>query len=287
VLKAVSKSGLGRGLGAILEEVEEAYISNIHASTELIKEVEISDITVNPFQPRTHFDDSLISELSESIKKHGLLQPVLVIKSGDGYMLVAGERRLRAVKLSGANRIKAIVADIDKTKIRELALIENIQRENLNPIELAISLKELIEEYGVTHEEISETIKKSRSFVTNSLRLLNLSASTKENLSVGAITYGHAKVLVGLDEKEQKDLVNTIIGQKLSVRETEELVSKIKKSSPLKKVALTKEAIRLDAKELIKMLENKLNLNITTAKNSLTIKFDSQIQINTLLKAIK
>jgi ParB family transcriptional regulator, chromosome partitioning protein len=287
VLKAVSKSGLGRGLGAILEEVEEAYISNIHASTELIKEVEISDITVNPFQPRTHFDDSLISELSESIKKHGLLQPVLVIKSSDGYMLVAGERRLRAVKLSGATRIKAIIADIDKTKIRELALIENIQRENLNPIELAISLRELIEEYGVTHEEISETIKKSRSFVTNSLRLLSLSTSTKEKLSAGTITYGHAKVLVGLDETEQKNLVNTIIGQKLSVRETEDLVSKIKKSSSSRKVTLTKEAIRFNTKELIKILENKLKLNITTTKNSLSIKFDSQIQIDMLLKAIK
>jgi len=282
-----AKASLGRGLGAILEEVEEAYISNIHASTELVKEIELSSITVNPFQPRTHFDDSSISELSESIKRHGLLQPVLVIKSGDGYMLIAGERRLRAVKKSGASRIKAIIADIDKTKIRELALIENIQRENLNPIELAVSLKELIEEYGVTHEEISETIKKSRSFVTNSLRLLNLSDFTKDKLSSGSITYGHAKVLVGLEDAEQKKLVNTIVGQKLSVRETEELVSKVKKSSPAKKASVVKEATRLDADKLAQVLEKKLSLNVATGKNSLTIKFDSQTQIDTLLKAIK
>ena len=282
-----AKSSLGRGLGAILEEVEEAYISNIHASTELVKEIELSSITVNPFQPRTHFDDSSILELSESIKKHGLLQPVLVIKSGDGYMLIAGERRMRAVKLSGAARIKAIIADIDRTKIRELALIENIQRENLNPIELAVSLKELIEEYGVTHEEISESIKKSRSFVTNSLRLLNLSDFTKDKLSAGAITHGHAKVLVGLDEGEQKKLVNTIVGQKLSVRETEELVSKVKKSTPTKKAAIVKEAARFDSKKLAYTLEEKLKLSVVTGKNSLTIKFDSQTQIDTLLKALK
>lgn len=283
----MSKSALGRGLGAILEEVEEAYIGNIQGSKDLVREINLNEIIVNPFQPRKAFDSESIVELSESIKKHGLLQPVLVIKNGDGYMLIAGERRFRAVKLSGSKTIKAIVADLDKTKIRELALIENIQRENLNPIDLAHSLKELIEEYGITHEELSDIVKKSRSYVTNSLRLLNLSEFTQGQVSEGKISYGHAKILVGLEEIEQKKIVNTIIGQKLSVRETEELVSKLKNSIANKKSSKTIETSRLQLKKLSDEIEKKYSINVKSTKNSVTLKFANQSEVDTFLKAIK
>ena len=279
---------LGRGLGAILEEVEEAYIgNNSHVPRDGIKEIEIDSIIVNPFQPRKVFDSEAIVELSESIKKHGLLQPVLVIKNGDGYMLIAGERRLRAVKLGGSKTIKAFIADLDKTKIRELALIENIQRENLNPIELAHSLKELIEEYGITHEELSDIVKKSRSYVTNSLRLLNLSEFTQNQISSGKISYGHAKVLVGLDDSEQKKIVNTIVGQKLSVRETEELVGKIKNSISSEKATAQIEQKRLHFEKLSEILDKKYSVAIKSTKNSITLKFESQSEVDAFLKAIK
>lgn len=284
----LSKMALGRGLGAILEEVEEAYIgNNSHSSKDSVKELDLDSIIVNPFQPRKVFDSEAIVELSESIKKHGLLQPVLVIKNGDGYMLIAGERRLRAVKLSGAKTIKAIIADLDKTKIRELALIENIQRENLNPIELAHSLKELIEEYGITHEELSDIVKKSRSYVTNSLRLLNLCEYTQNQISSGKISYGHAKVLVGLDDSEQKKIVNTIVGQKLSVRETEELVSKLKAELQSKGDRKPISVDRLKLDKLVDAISKKHPIAIKCSKNSLTLKFESQSEIDSFIKSIK
>lgn len=282
----MAKPALGRGLGAILEEVESAYIDNMQSSKELIKDIDIDEIVVNPFQPRKIFDSESILELSESIKRHGLLQPVLVIRHNDGYMLIAGERRLRAVKVSGSRTIKAIVADLDRSKVRELALIENIQRENLNPIELATSLKELIEEHGITHEELSDIVKKSRSYVTNSLRLLNLSSYTQDYISNGKITYGHAKVLVGLADDDQKKIVNTIVGQKLSVRETEEFVSKFKNSNSEKKQAKVLESPRLKLEKICDHINIKFNLNVKSSKNTITIKFENQDEVESFLKTI-
>ena len=151
--KGKSKS-LGRGLGAILGEVAEAYEnefqSNEEGMQERIVEIPLDEIKPNPYQPRTHFDEEAIKELSESIKRHGLLQPVVVIEQDEGYVLIAGERRVRASRMAGFETIRAVVADIDRSRFRELALIENIQREALNPVELARSYKELIEEYGIT-----------------------------------------------------------------------------------------------------------------------------------------
>jgi ParB family chromosome partitioning protein len=279
-------SGLGRGLGAILEEVEEAYKQN-SGSSEFVKEIKIEDIIVNPFQPRKQFDPESIAELSESIKRHGLLQPVVVIRSNDKFMLIAGERRLRATRLAGIDSIKAIVADIDKNKIRELALIENIQRENLNSIELAISFKELIEEHDLTHEELSDIVKKSRSFITNTLRLLQLEDYVKDKLMENKITHGHAKVLVGLDKEEQKKITDSIIGQKLSVRETEELVSKLKEPLKEKKSKKVSEARKLELGKLIATLNNAYGIKTKKTSSSITIQFENQEQIEKLLKNLE
>ncbi len=237
---------LGRGLGDILSEVEEAYkkdLSDID-SFDLeeigarVEELSVEKISPNPFQPRKHFDETALKELSESVKQHGLLQPIVVIEKEDGYLLIAGERRLRAHKLAKIPTIKAIIADahIDEFRLRELALIENIQRENLNAVELANSYAELIEVHNITHDELSSIVHKSRSQITNTMRLLALSSYAKDQVSSGKISQGHAKVLVGLDEQKQKIIIDSIIGQKLSVRDAENMVKTYKsKSSPSSK----------------------------------------------------
>ncbi len=229
---------LGRGLGAILLDVEEAYkkdLGNIDSfefeeSGARVEDILVDNITPNPFQPRKHFDKEALEELSQSIKKHGLLQPIVVIEKEEGYLLIAGERRLRAHKLANIKNIKAIVADIeiDDFRLRELALVENIQRENLNAIELANSYAELIEVHNITHDELSSIVHKSRSQITNTMRLLSLSSYTKEKIALGKVSQGHGKVLVGLDDKKQKIIVDSIIGQKLSVRDTENMVKRYK-----------------------------------------------------------
>ncbi len=226
--------GLGRGLGEILFEVEQAYEKNLGSfgSEELqkngvrIEDIETSLIVPNPYQPRKHFDEKALQELSDSIKEHGLLQPIVVVEKENGYVLIAGERRLRAHKLANIDTIKAIIADvaIDQFKLRELALIENIQREDLNAIELANCYSELIEVHNITHDELSKIISKSRSQITNTIRLLKLSSYVQESLIENKITQGHAKILVGLEEEKQRVLTDTVVGQRLSVRELETLI---------------------------------------------------------------
>jgi len=226
------KSGLGKGLSAILEDVEDAYKQeqDDNTNTTLVREISVDDITPNPYQPRKVFDEVALRDLSHSILKHGLLQPIVVVEKDNGYMLIAGERRLRASKLADLDTIKAVVADFEGEHLRELALIENIQRENLNAIELANSYKELIEQYGITQEELSDIIHKSRTQITNTIRLLKLSTYTQNLLTDAKISQGHARVLIGLDEKKQQLIADTIVGQKLSVRDSEELVKKLKLS---------------------------------------------------------
>ena len=229
---------LGRGLGEILSEVEEAYekdLSDIdsfelEAQGARVEELAVDRISENPFQPRKHFDEQALKELSQSIVDHGLLQPIVVIEKEDGYLLIAGERRLRAHKLAKLTNIKAIIADahIDEVRLRELALIENIQREDLNAIELANSYSELIDVHNITHDELSSIVHKSRSQITNTMRLLSLSSYVQKQLVEGKISQWHAKVLVGLDEKKQKIVIDSVIGQKLSVRDTENMVKKYK-----------------------------------------------------------
>lgn len=235
---------LGRGLGEILTEVEEAYQKDLRdinsfeleAKGAKIDELPVESISANPFQPRKYFDEEALEELSQSILEHGLLQPIVVIEKEEGYLLIAGERRLRAHKRANITHIKAIIAnvDIDEIKLRELALIENIQRENLNAIELARSYSELLDVHSITHDELSTIVHKSRSQITNTMRLLTLSPYVQDILVEDKITQGHAKVLVGLDEKKQRIIVDSVIGQKLSVRDTEDMVKKYKKGTSSK-----------------------------------------------------
>mgnify|MGYP001409770671 CR=1 FL=1 len=220
---------LGRGLSELLGEVETAYSRSTTQHSSGIKEIDVELIKANPNQPRKVFDEERLKELSESIKRHGLLQPVTVMQDEeDNYILVAGERRLRAHKLAGLPTIKAIITNIEELQLREVALIENIQRDDLNIIELAYSYAQLINEHNITHEELSNRVYKSRTSITNTLRLLQLSSYVQQHLANEKISAGHAKILIGLNDEEQKLVVDSVIGQKLSVRETENLVKELK-----------------------------------------------------------
>ncbi len=287
------KSGLGRGLGSILDDIGSSYENQFKEvlddnSNSYVLELDIDLIDPNPYQPRKYFDEEKLQELADSIKKHGLLQPIVVISVEDRYILVAGERRLRASKLAKLDTIKAIVADIDldEIRLRELALIENIQRENLNPIELARSYKELIEVHNITHEELSHIVNKSRSQITNTLRLLNLSEYAQEALIKGEISQGHAKVLIALDEKEQEILVNSIKGQKLSVRELEALVSK-KKSKKSNIDTLKDESKFVIPQKELKEILKKLPFSTKVKKQSVEILLHSKEELEDFIHFIK
>ncbi len=272
---------LGRGLGDILSEVEEAYekdlshIDNfeLEAQGARVEELRVDSITPNPFQPRKHFDENALQELSNSVKEHGLLQPIVVIEKEDGYLLIAGERRLRAHELAKLTTIKAIIADveIDEVRLRELALIENIQRENLNAIELANSYAELIEVHQITHDELSSIVHKSRSQITNTMRLLSLCSYAQDQVVSGKISQGHAKVLVGLDEKKQKVIIDSIIGQKLSVRDAEKMVKNYKGTVSTTSLKPTKPyLLEKYAKELEEILPFKHKIKAKSIEISLT-----------------
>lgn len=285
---------LGRGLEDILSEVEEAYekdLSDID-SFELeeqgarIEELDINSITPNPFQPRKHFDEQALRELSESIKSHGLLQPIVVIEKENGYLLVAGERRLRAHKLAKLKTINAIIADvnIDDIKLRELALLENIQRENLNAIELANSYAELIEVHDITHNELSTIVNKSRSQITNTMRLLSLSPYVQKYVINNKISQGHAKILVGLDKEKQKVLVDSIVGQKLSVRDTENMVKKHKMQNDVTNIKKIEEKLFTKYE---KVFETYLPFNYKLKTKSIEIKLKNEEEIKSFLRYFK
>lgn len=275
----MKSQALGRGLDALLGEIDEAY-ENEGTQKDTVSEISVKDIRPNPFQPRKTFDEAALLELSESIKNDGLLQPIVVTEDIDGYILIAGERRLRASKLAKLKFIRAIVVKSDNAQMRQLALIENIQREELNSIELAIAYEELIKLHEITHDELSRMIYKSRTHITNTLRLLQLSAKTQKSLLEKKITAGHAKVLVGLDEKEQQVMVNSIIGQKLSVRDVEAMIKSRKDVEPVVEKKVLKESYDLST------LQNKFNLlgfKVKTSNKSVTIEFDNENQIDEFL----
>jgi len=285
---------LGRGLGEILSEVEEAYekdLSDIdsfelEAQGARVEDIDVESITANPFQPRKHFDEQALKELSKSITEHGLLQPIVVIEKEEGYLLIAGERRLRAHKLAKIPTVKAIIADadIDDIKLRELALLENIQRENLNAIELANSYAELIEVHEITHDDLSEIVHKSRSQITNTMRLLSLSPYVQEQLIFAKISQGHAKVLVGLDEKKQKVIIDSVIGQKLSVRETENMV-KNHKENPTKNT--TAKVIKNLTKNYATEIESLLPFSHKMKAKSIEISFTDEKDIENFLTFLR
>ncbi len=280
---------LGRGLGELLGEVETAYGKSSGNSNSGVNKIEVSLIKPNPNQPRKIFDEEKLQELSASIKEHGLLQPIVVVEDEDGtYTLIAGEWRLRAHKLANIEEIKAIIVDKDEFKLRELALIENIQRDDLNIIELAFCYAQLLNEHNITHEELSKKVFKSRTSITNTLRLLQLSSYVQQFLATDKISAGHAKMMIGLTTEDQKKICDTIIGQKLSVRETEKLIKDLKeKDAPKpKKEKVTNSYNISNLKSFAEFLKNdKIKAKID--KNSIKIEFNSQEDIDKISSYFK
>lgn len=279
----MAKRGLGRALGAILSEVEQAYDNNLNDNSDLVVELDIDLIKPNPLQPRKSFNESTLLELSSSIKEHGILQPILVYEDNNEYFLIAGERRLRASKLAKLSTIKAIVVDIKLEKLRELALIENIQREDLNPIDLAISYDALIKDYNITQDELASKLQKSRTQITNTLSLLKLPKEAQKLLVDGKISQGHAKVLVNLGGNDFNLAINSIIGQKLSVRETENLVKNIK----TRHIKTNKENINF-ANDLNKIADffKRNQLDVKISNDAITIKFKNKEKVERLLQIL-
>lgn len=270
-----------RGLSSLISDMDTVYSKELGFDKNQSTMIEIDQISPNPFQPRKNFDQEALDELTNSIKEFGLIQPIIVFKKNNKFILIAGERRLRAVKALGKKEILAFIADIDENKLRELALIENIQRENLNPIELANSYKDLMQVHKITQENLAELIHKSRTQITNTLRLLNLDIRTQELIASGKISQGHAKVLVGLDQKNEKMLVDSIIGQKLNVRDTEKIVKKIKNNESLPNQEFEDEIKKL------KQILNRFGFDCKNKNNNFVIHLENIDKIKKLIKMLE
>lgn len=224
----MAKRGLGKGLEALIPG---AGLFGGRA----IQEVDIDSLHANDLQPRTSIDEERLEELAESIRQHGILQPLLVRKSPQGFEIIAGERRWKAAKRAGLKTVPVIVEEVDEEKKLELALVENLQREDLNPMELARGIRKLAETFGLTQEEIAERIGKKRSTVANILRLLELPEDIQKLIENGTLSPGHAKALLGLLKEEQRAILEEILTQSLSVRDTEKLIRQRKASAARKR----------------------------------------------------
>lgn len=279
------RPALGRGLSSILGDVDEAYGKELgFGDTE---EVSISDIEPNPYQPRKDFKEESLKELAASIERYGLIQPIVLVKKNiNAYILVAGERRLRACKMLGMSSVKSVILKENESKLRELALIENIQRENLNPIELAVSYKSLIDEYGLTQETLADIMHKSRTQITNTMRLLNLSDRTKEFIISGKLSQGHAKILVGLDKESEARIVDSIIGQNLTVRESEKLIQNSKNKTDKKTPIIKDVNFSTELKKLKQAFEN-IGVKCSVKQNKISLTVDNLDKIKYLSKILQ
>jgi ParB family chromosome partitioning protein len=262
------RNALGRGLSALLENATTDITTSEAKPLNSISEIPISQVEANPFQPRTEFKEEELRELSESIKVHGVIQPITVRKMGfDSYQLISGERRTRASRLAGLTNIPAYIRLANDQEMLEMALIENIQREDLNAIEVAISYKRLMDECSLNQEQLGDRVGKNRSTVSNYLRLLNLPVNIQAALRDDKISMGHARAIIGIeDADEQQYLFDQMIENNLSVRAVESLVRKASEVSSQK----TKEGTRK---------KNEPSLTYVDFQNQLSSKFDTKIKI--------
>ena len=287
-----NKRVLGRGLDAILQSPETDITSKDISGDFVagaIAEIDINLIETNPFQPRTDFDETALRELAQSIKEQGVIQPVTVRKLGyNRYQLISGERRLRASKLAGLSKIPVFIRVANDEQMLELALIENIHRENLNAIEVAISYQRLIDECNMTQEEVSDKVGKSRSAVANFLRLLKLPAEVQIAIRDGHITMGHARALINITDKEQQlKLLQQIIEGEMNVRQTEELAEKAK--NPGAKERKQTNFIPEHFKSKIKKLSQTLNTKVKVTRNvkgqgSVVIDFKDEAEFDRIME---
>ena len=287
-----NRKSLGRGLDSILQSPETDITSRDISGDFVagaIAEIDINQIETNPFQPRTEFDETALRELAQSIKEQGVIQPVTVRKLGyNKYQLISGERRLRASKMAGLTKIPAFIRVANDEQMLELALIENIHRENLNAIEVAISYQRLIDECNLTQEEVSEKVGKSRSAVANFLRLLKLPPEIQLAIRDGHISMGHARALININSKEdQLKLLQQIIMEEMTVRQTEELADKAK--NPEAKERKQTNFIPEHFKSKIKTLSQTLNTKVKVKRNlsgqgSVVIDFKDEAEFDRIME---
>lgn len=258
----MAKAKLGRGLGSLFDE------PIIAESDDTVQQLRITLVEPNKNQPRRSFDDDKIDELSQSIKEHGVIQPIIVVKNDDRYKIVAGERRWRAAKKAGLKEIPAVIRNYSEFEISQIALIENLQRENLNPIEEAIGYQMLMNKYNMTQEAVSDTIGKSRSAIANSIRLLSLDEPIRERLVSGDISSGHARALLSVEsESARLALLDTIIEQGLNVRQTEALAKQLQKPRYDRKTPPQCEELRVQLANLEDSLASYLGTKVRLLHN--------------------
>ena len=252
----MAKARLGRGLESLFEENPVEMVKN-----DIVETLKITQIEPNKNQPRKKFDKDKIDALADSIKEHGVIQPIVVVKNNDMYTIVAGERRWRAAKKAGLKEIPVVVRQYTQQQITQIALIENLQRENLNPIEEALGYQTLINKYNMTQEDVSSKIGKSRSAIANSIRLLSLDEPIQSKLISGEISGGHARALLSIENSEIRNvLLENIISKGLNVRQTEALAKQLQKAKPKKTPVMVNEQLQAE----INSIENRLSSQLGT-----------------------
>lgn len=290
---ATRKGGLGKGLDSLIADKVGTSNEKTDAKNEVM--VNINKVEPNKEQPRKNFDEDALLELSESIKQFGVLQPLLVVDRKDYYEIIAGERRWRAAKMAGLKKVPVIIKDLTEQEIVEISLIENIQRENLNPIEEAIAYKRLLNEFNLKQDEVAERVSKSRTAVTNSMRLLKLCDKVQQMVIDDMISIGHARALLGItDEEKQYTLAQKIFDEKISVRDTEKLVKKMQKqkNAPAKEVNPEKkklDAVYQEAEEKMKtILGTKVIINQKDSmKGKIEIEYYSPDELTRIYELIE
>ena len=254
----MAKAKLGRGLGSLFDEPV------IAENTDTVETLRITLVEPNKNQPRHQFDNDKIEELAESIKEHGVIQPIIVVRNDDRYKIVAGERRWRAAKKAGLKEIPAVIRNYSEFEIAQIALIENLQRENLNPIEEALGYQTLMSKFSMTQEDVSDKIGKSRSAIANAVRLLSLDEPIRQKLISGEISSGHARALLSVESpKARLALLESIIEKGLNVRQTEALAKQLQKAKPKKKTPVIDEQVQAQLAILEDRLSTKLGTKVT------------------------
>ena len=278
------KSGLGKGLDALLPAAEDQFHDNG------IRQIPIGNISPNPRQPRANFNSEELDELAISIREHGVIQPLLITagETPGSYILIAGERRLLAAKSIDMEQVPAIIRETSDQELVELALIENVQREDLGPLETAEAYRQLNEDFGLSHEEIAARVGKSRTTITNSLRLFNLADEVKQALASGKISEGHARALLSLNsEKAQAAVLDSILKQTLNVRQTEQLVRKLGGEKPEKRAPTQPDPeVKALEEQLRQRLGTKVSLNQKSRGGTLTIHYYSAEELDALIAII-
>lgn len=276
----MSTQRLGRGLRALIPEVEPERTEGD------VQQIPLELIEPNPYQPRQHFDEEKLQELAQSIAELGLLEPVLVRRTGQTYQLIAGERRVRAARIAGLSEVPALVKDFGDLEVMQVALIENLQREDLNPIEEAEGYQRLIEEFGFTQSQAAQAVGRKRSSIANALRLLNLEESEKQMVREGQLSVGHAKVLLGVaNKKKRAELAKKVVSEDLSVRQLEELVKKPERVPRGTAKMRSPELVQLE-EDLRRRFGTKVTVTYKKGAGRISIEYYSDEELERLLELI-